>query len=704
MAWHDGLDVSSTAYDIATCSDRFIRVTGGPGSGKSFAMTRRVARLLDEKVAPERILAITFTSAEAQELRHAVTALGTPGADNLHVTTFAECALDRLAMEDREWRGNGPRLCSDFLLTPLVFDLAKSHGGEAAVRVKIASYLAAVARQERPVLDTQVPEPCAFLTDLASLLKLHHAVLPGELGPRLVERKDVQSEGPFNFIDFTRSYEHVLVDEFQELTRAEQAAIDVIAGAGSICIFGDHDQVVAQARHANPEGLLGWNKTHADIGDYHLAESWRCPRRVSAAADALIAHAGGSNRKSLAGRSRQGEGKFEIKECRSTADEINMITQRIALMIEGGVNHQDILVLPPNPSLGLLIENRLRARGIPVCSHYLEEELRRPIAQEKLAYLFSLGAREPLVWRVLLGRREPGWGVKPYGRVIEYCLGNELGTTEVVESLATNQRFLRDTQRLAKRFRTVREEEKRLLRLVSPNKHFEGPKNAHMLLLDEEWADFTFDVFIDSLSAGGDSELLNDPQEDFFDNETLKREKLVVALIDDLFPANDPDLCQLRRQSLMAAQSDKFYELAEALRERMRDAGAPPAGEEVQIMDLARSKGRQAPVVFVPGCIEGFLPKLPPDTFSDSERGHAIDADRRLLYVAMTRVVADLNDGKPGTLVLSHSSQIPAALARRAGLDANGQDDGLVPARQSRFLEELTGSKPPARIACSGTW
>jgi hypothetical protein len=59
MAWDDGL--VGTARDIAATDRTPLRVMAGPGTGKSFAMKRRAARLLEEGQNPRRILAITFT-------------------------------------------------------------------------------------------------------------------------------------------------------------------------------------------------------------------------------------------------------------------------------------------------------------------------------------------------------------------------------------------------------------------------------------------------------------------------------------------------------------------------------------------------------------------------------------------------------------------------------------------------------------------
>jgi DNA helicase II / ATP-dependent DNA helicase PcrA len=68
MPWSDGMIVGSAAYAIAASINSRIRVVAGPGTGKSFAMKRRVARLLEIGVEPDSILPVTFTRVAAEDL------------------------------------------------------------------------------------------------------------------------------------------------------------------------------------------------------------------------------------------------------------------------------------------------------------------------------------------------------------------------------------------------------------------------------------------------------------------------------------------------------------------------------------------------------------------------------------------------------------------------------------------------------------
>ncbi len=76
MAWDKDLDKASAAYRFAADNSKTIRVVAGPGTGKSFGLNRRVARLLEEGQNPRRILAVTFTRTAAQDLKNEIQSIG----------------------------------------------------------------------------------------------------------------------------------------------------------------------------------------------------------------------------------------------------------------------------------------------------------------------------------------------------------------------------------------------------------------------------------------------------------------------------------------------------------------------------------------------------------------------------------------------------------------------------------------------------
>ena len=86
MSWKDELD--STSLRIATINVSPLRVLAGPGTGKTYTLIRRVARLLDENVPPNRILVSTFTRTAATDLKRELESLNVKEASSVCAKTI----------------------------------------------------------------------------------------------------------------------------------------------------------------------------------------------------------------------------------------------------------------------------------------------------------------------------------------------------------------------------------------------------------------------------------------------------------------------------------------------------------------------------------------------------------------------------------------------------------------------------------------
>jgi superfamily I DNA/RNA helicase len=115
MSWDQDLDRTSSAYRIASSQSRFNRVIAGPGTGKSFALKRRVARLLEEGANPKRILPVTFTNVAAEDLQREMLQIGVPGCENIRGSTLHSLCMHMLSRESvMQTVGRTPRPLNKF--------------------------------------------------------------------------------------------------------------------------------------------------------------------------------------------------------------------------------------------------------------------------------------------------------------------------------------------------------------------------------------------------------------------------------------------------------------------------------------------------------------------------------------------------------------------------------------------------------------
>ena len=116
-------------------------------------------------------------------------------------------------------------------------------------------------------------------------LRFHQAMLIGELMPeslRYLRNNPLCEE--------KQEFDHVLVDEYQDLNRAEQVLLDNVAEGHNLQIIGDEDQSIYSFKCAHPEGVSEFGTTHPNTHDETLEICRRCPTSVVQMANCLISH------------------------------------------------------------------------------------------------------------------------------------------------------------------------------------------------------------------------------------------------------------------------------------------------------------------------------------------------------------------------------------------------------------------------------
>jgi DNA helicase II / ATP-dependent DNA helicase PcrA len=390
MPWDQDLDPQSPAYGIASSRTRFNRVVAGPGTGKSFALKRRVARLLEEGANPKRILPVTFTNVAAEDLQREMLQIGVPGCENIRGSTLHSLCMRILSRQSvLDALGRMPRPLNKFEIEPLLYDLSKDFGDKRARRKRLRAYEAAWARlqHETPGYAPN-PEDADFENSLLKWLTFHQGMLIGEIIPYVYRYlKDNPATPERNL------YDYVLVDEYQDLNKAEQGVVDLLCDAANLCIVGDDDQSLYSFKYAHPAGIREFPATHSVTTDHQIMECRRCPTRIVQMANSLIANNRDREPRQLTPMPRNGPGDIAIKQYQTLEDEAVAIADLIADLVNNqGYAPEEILVLAQRRSVGNPIHNALTGRNIPSKSYYQEGALENHAAQERRS---GVPARHP---------------------------------------------------------------------------------------------------------------------------------------------------------------------------------------------------------------------------------------------------------------------------------------------------------------------
>jgi superfamily I DNA/RNA helicase len=142
------------------------------------------------------------------------------------------------------------------------------------------------------------------------------------------------------------AYDHVIVDEYQDLNRAEQDLIQLLSGNRAIALVGDVDQSIYHFRHANPDGIRTYDARYPGTHDEVLNECRRCPTRVVAIANHLISHNHpGLLEPRLQPRPGNAAGEIHLIQWGSVEEEAAGLAQYVCTLVERGVSPGDILIL-----------------------------------------------------------------------------------------------------------------------------------------------------------------------------------------------------------------------------------------------------------------------------------------------------------------------------------------------------------------------
>ena len=641
MPWSDDVVAGTPAYAIAASTNPRIRIVAGPGTGKSFAMKRRVARLLEEGVEPDSILPVTFTRVAAEDLHRELVGMSVPGCDSLNGVTLHSLSLKMLMRNHvLEATGRTARPLNEFEVEALICDLMEAHGGKRAVGRLRKAYEAAWARlQHHQPGYAQTAEDAAFATDLRAWMIFHEAMLIGEAIPQLYEYLRSNPTAPER-----TEFAHILVDEFQDLNRAEQGVIQLLSDQAHVCIVGDDDQSIYSFKHAHPEGIRDWVITNANADDLELAECRRCPTTVVHMANSLIAH----NQlrlvpRELTPRAANGPGDVRIIQFNRLTDEVSGIAEIVRQMVDDGVPPGDILILAQRGVIGTPIYETLHGHNVPVRSYYAEAELDADDAQRRFALLKLFVDREDRVaLRWLLGYPGHQFNASGYRRVREHCEQQGVSPWQAFEQLADGLLNIRYAGNIVAAFNEIVRE----LNLL------EGLPN-------------------------------------------------LAAVIDHLLPTEDDSVRDLRdlatRVLAEVGEGDREAWLFQLMQAITRPE-VPSEIQNVRIMSLHKSKGLSAPITIVAGCVEGLLPQQPELGTPYAEAAAMIEEQRRLFFVSISRVKAVPEAGKPGTLILTNSRCMPMADAMQAKIRFARRTGNLAHLNASRFISEL-GRHAPQPIA-----
>ena len=609
-------DLNPTQREAVAATEGPVLVVAGAGSGKTRVLTFRVAHLIrDLQVAPDSILAITFTNKAANEMKERVAQLVGGVVKSMWVSTFHSSCVRILRREaPRLGYRSGFTIYDDadsLRLLRIVtkdLDLDAKRFPEKAMKAVISN-----AKNELVDFESFADQGDGFYHEqVADIYRLYQQRLVGasamDFDDLLMVTVELFAAFPDVLEHYQQRFRYVLVDEYQDTNRAQYMLVRQLTDAHrNLCVVGDSDQSIYKFRGADIRNIRDFEKDYPDARVIILDQNYRSTETILEAANSVISNNTRRTPKHL--WSDRGEGVPIIRfEAEDEHDEAGFVVDEIERLQDDGYNLADVAVFYRTNAMSRVIEDVFVRRGVPYSVVGSVKFYDRKEVKDAVAYLKVLvnPADEISVKRVINEPRR-GIGSTTVAQVDRFSQAERI-------SFFDGLTRVREIPQLTTRARRSILEFVGLIDLIRDKAVEGGVERAVQSVLDDS-----------GMVAGYESERTIEAM------GRVENLRELVGVASEFESSNEgaiigdepyDSLDHLRRLEVFLESTALVADIDEW------DEGAGAA----TLMTLHTAKGLEFPAVFIVGMEDGVFPHM--RSLGDPEE---LEEERRLAYVGITR-------------------------------------------------------------------
>lgn len=603
------------------CVDGPVLVLAGAGSGKTRVITHRIVHLMEQGVAADHIVAVSFTNKAADEMRERVASMiGRKAAAALNMATFHSLGAQMLREDPTGFGLPSARfsILDQGDIMGMVRGLLREHGhhgGGGDRRYDIPGIVQRIslwknafvtpATVEREIVDEYDVVAASIYGPYEDRLRTLGAVDFDDLVCLVAHhlRDDDAQRARWR----TR-FSHMMVDEYQDTNDAQFEFLRQLVGPPhNLCVVGDDDQAIYGWRGAKVENILQFDREFPTVEIIKLEENYRCRAPIVACANAVVLHNQTRRAKSLI-NTRPGGPPVTVVVAHDSHQESAWVGKTIRKMVyDQGVNPGDIAVLYRSAQQGKPIEEELQQHGVRYQVLGGQSTYDKKEFKDALAYLKALvRPRDDLAIRRALETPPRGIGRVTMDRLHHYAQEHHISLLEAVHRASHISDLPSRSAAALQRF-------SELIRHAQTRAHARNDVS-------------------DALRSLMENVGLRDHvrRETGSDAATEARMGAVSGLIHGVG--------KFQRRALDAGKKPKWSDYLGTL-EKNRDRNEDRERNHQTILTTLHSaKGLEWDYVFIIGVEEGTMPhrRVAAPRVSDAISGD-IEEERRLFYVGMTR-------------------------------------------------------------------
>lgn len=595
-------ELNAAQLEAVTCTEGFIRVIAGAGSGKTKALTHRFAYLVNELgILPGNILCVTFTNKAANEMRQRIHQL-TGDNDTGYICTFHSFCVSVLQEDSHAVQYPKSFLVLDnadidamlkiiyeergLTLRDMTFSKARDMFEirklikeplyyldmlKLSIEDLKAKYLAATEVEDILFYGYLYQEKKCFGLDYNDLIKFALYIFS--------ENEDIKHK-------WQERLEYIMIDEFQDIDDLQYELMNVLCGYHkNLFIVGDPDQTIYTWRGANVKFLMDFPLNFPEVQTIMMNQNYRSTPQILAVANSLISTNKTRIEKSL--ESVLEDGKAVIcHHGKNAQEEALWIADKLLELHEKGEAYRNMTVLYRAHYLTRNLETALLEKKIPYVIYSGVQFFDRMEIKDALSYLRFIAYQDDLSFVRIINQPKRNMGNRRMQFLQEYVAENNCS---LYEALLKNL----------------------------DNEIFKGTKAKQFVkLMDEFHNSYAMQSVSEVLSAildrsGYEAMLRTEGNQNRLDNLA----ELKQSVHD--YEVSCGEECTLE------------YYLTRIALYTNKDMEA--VGDKVKLMTVHTAKGLEFPYVFLCGLNEGVFPSKKTKTLA------AMEEERRLAFVAVTR-------------------------------------------------------------------
>ena len=581
-------------------------VLAGAGSGKTRIIAHRVAYLVTNRhIAPESIVAVSFTNKAARELKQRVADLiGTSKAAHCHLSTFHSLGSEilRAHISKLGWKMPFAIIDNDDQIAIIKNVLKDLHlQGSAYDPQSLLSFISRVKTAHKAPLDMPGMRWNPQGKTLAKIYE-HYQIIRKSMNAvdfddMIALPVDLFEQCPQVLEQYAESWKYLLVDEYQDTNELQFRMLQLLCrDQANLMVVGDDDQSIYAFRGADSSHILNFPNLFDNVEVVALEQNYRSTQVILDAANAVIAQNATRHDKTLWTETKTGE-KIRAFSCTTPEEEASFIVEQIRHQKAArNLEYRDIAVLyRTNPQSRAieeaLVKNLLPYRVVGGSKFYEHAEIRDLVFYLRSAFSFH----DELALRRIINTPRRGIAAATLARIDDRAKTQDLSFFEAIR-LETTSGDLQPAAQL------------KLTEFIDILEKFHKRFMAKSEPLARTMTDLIDAIhYIAYLQSSSNSDANAQRRRDNVD-------EFITAL--DSFERHEG--------------RDLFGFLQRiAIEPPQKNEDADP--DEITLMTIHASKGLEFPAVYIAGCEENLIPH------ANSLKEPALSEERRLFYVGITR-------------------------------------------------------------------